>query len=152
MMGVGDIKQRIPHRPPALLVDRVTAVAPGKQLTGHKTLTGRGPGRQRPHRRTAYPTYLLIESWAQAALLLVLWNEPLPNVHEGRFAHAGALDDVRIIGRAYPGDVLEHRVRMVRVARDDAVLLGETVVGSAPILEIGHFVVVRCRVDQLRFW
>lgn len=151
MMGVDEIKRRIPHRPPALLVDGVTAVTPGKRLAGHKTLTGRS-GHHRSRRHPAYPTYLLIESWAQAALLLVLWNEPLPNVHEGRFARAGTLEDVRIVGRAYPGDALEHRVRMVRSARDDAVLLGETVVGSTPVLEIGHFLVVRCSVDELRNW
>jgi 3-hydroxyacyl-[acyl-carrier-protein] dehydratase len=150
MMGIDEIKRRIPHRPPALLIDGVTAVAPGKRLAGHKTLTGRVSSHDCSRWRPAYPTYLLIESWAQAALLLVLWNEPLPNVFEGRFAQAGALDDVRIVGRAYPGDVLEHRVRMVRAARDDAVLLGETVVGSSPVLEIGYFLVVRFPVDQLR--
>jgi 3-hydroxyacyl-[acyl-carrier-protein] dehydratase len=140
MIGLADIQARLPHRHPMLLVDQVTAVVPGRCLAARKTVSRTGAAQGQPGADPAYPVHLMIESWLQAAALLMLWCEPCPDARTGKVLLAGALDDVHIVGRAYPGDVLEHRVRLVRAVSDGAILLGETLVGSSIVLEVGHFV------------
>jgi 3-hydroxyacyl-[acyl-carrier-protein] dehydratase len=155
MTGIDEITKRIPHRAPALLVDEVTAVEPGRRLTARRLLTAGSTGPAiggRPgggHPGPPYPTHLLLESWAQAALLLVLWEAPLPDPLAGRVALAGAIDDVHIVGRAYQGDLLEHRARLVRAVADYAIVLGETTVDAKTVLEVGHFVVALRSIDRL---
>ncbi len=140
MIGTEEIQARIPHRFPMLLVDEVTAVVPGQHLVARKTVSRTEAGQIRPAADPAYPVHLMIESWLQAAALLMLWCEPSPDARLGRVLLAGALDDVTIVGHAGAGDVLEHRVRLVRVVADTAILLGETRIGSRTVLEVGHFV------------
>jgi 3-hydroxyacyl-[acyl-carrier-protein] dehydratase len=140
MIGTEEIQARIPHRFPMLLVDEVAAVEPGRHLVARKTVSRAEACQIRPGADPAYPVHLMIESWLQAAALLMLWCEPCPDARLGRVLLAGALDDVTIVGHAGPGDVIEHQVRLVRVVADTAILLGETRIGSRTVLEVGHFV------------
>lgn len=144
MIGVAEIKRIIPHRYPILLVDRVSEVVPGVRLTASKAVTCNEPCYEgladAPPEKYAYPTPLLIESWAQAAVLLACWEHPNPDVVAGKIELAGALEDVRFRTPAFPGDVLEHRVRLVREIAGTSILEGVTVVGDSTVLEVGHFV------------
>lgn len=151
MIGVDEIKRRIPHRHPILLVDRVLDVAPGAELTAVKAVTVTEPCyRAVPDGADhAYPEPLLIESWAQAAVLLSVWDQPNPDVLAGKVELAGAINDVRFDRPVHPGDVLRHRVRMVKAIADTAILAGETTVEGAPVMSVGHFVVALRSIDVL---
>ncbi|MEU8961411.1 3-hydroxyacyl-ACP dehydratase [Streptomyces sp. NPDC048491] len=154
MHGIDRIKNTIPHRGEILLVDRVTNVMPGGSLTAYKAVSGNEPcyarlGQDATVRDYAYPTSLVVESWAQSAVVLSVWTNPNPDALAGKVELAGAINEVTIGGRAYPGDVLEHRVRLVKSVGETAILAGETYVGARQVLGIGTFVLALRDVDEL---
>ncbi|MBX6767589.1 MAG: hypothetical protein IRY90_10630, partial [Actinomadura rubrobrunea] len=148
--GVADIKRIIPHRFPILLVDRVTEVVPGDRLTAVKAVTCNEPCYAEADGDYAYPAELLVESWGQAAVLLACWEQPNPDVLQGKVELAGAIEGVRFGAPAYPGDVLEHQVRMVRSVGDTAIVEGHTTAADrGTVLEVGRFVLALRDVDVL---
>ncbi|MFF9511293.1 3-hydroxyacyl-ACP dehydratase FabZ family protein [Streptomyces sp. NPDC014724] len=152
--GVDRIKGTIPHRGEILLVDRVADVVPGVSLTAYKAVSGNEPvyaplGQDATASDYAYPTSLVIESWAQSAVLLSVWEKPNPDVLAGKVELAGAINEVVVGGRAWPGDVLEHRVRLVKAAGETSVLAGETLVGGREVLRVGAFVVALRDMSEL---
>jgi len=151
--GVGEIVRRIPHRYPILLLDRVLEVEPGHRLTAQKAVTVAEPCYRGSGEATgdwAYPVALLIESLAQAAVLLAVWEQPNPDVLAGQVELAGGMREVRIHRPVYPGSVLEHRVELVRSIGDTAILAGRTIVDDETVLEVGHFVLALRDVETLR--
>jgi 3-hydroxyacyl-[acyl-carrier-protein] dehydratase len=139
MIGAAAIKDILPHRYPVLLVDRVTEVSPGRQLTAIKAVTVNEPYYQYlpPGADDAahdYPMVLLIESWCQAAGLLAA------NVHPrdlaGRVPLLGGITDVSFSGRVRPGDVVEHRVELVRDFGDSLILAGESTVAGQVVMGV----------------
>ncbi|MEU9468109.1 3-hydroxyacyl-ACP dehydratase [Streptomyces avermitilis] len=152
--GIDRIKNTIPHRGEILLVDRVADVVPGTRLTAYKAISGNEPcyaplGQDAAPADYAYPTSLVIESWAQSAVLLSVWENPNPDVLAGKVELAGSIGEAVIGERAYPGDVLEHRVRLVKSVDETAILAGETLAGGREVLRIGSFVVALRDVTEL---
>ncbi|WP_274563264.1 3-hydroxyacyl-ACP dehydratase FabZ family protein [Streptomyces spiramyceticus] len=152
--GLHRIKNTIPHRTPILLVDQVVEAVPGERMSTRKAVSGNEPcyaalARDAPPAAYAYPIAFVIESWAQSAVLLSTWENPNPDVLAGKVELAGSINDVAFDGHAYPGDVLEHTVRMVKQAGDTAILAGETHVGGRRLLSVGSFVVALKDVTEL---
>lgn len=137
MISIDEITRIIPHRPPALAVDRVSKVEPGQSLVAHKVITADDTS-SAGH---ACPTGKLIESWAQAAVLLVRWRDPNPDVLTGHVDLLSGIRNVAVIGSVYRGDVVEHQVELVRAVDDAAVLTGSSLVGGLPVLRIGSLTV-----------
>ena len=103
----------LPHRPPFLFVDEVTALEPGQSATGLWRLTGDEwffPGHF-PGRPTL-PGVLMCEAIAQVGAIAVLCD--------GRFAGKlplfGGLDSARFRRQVSPGDTLELRVELGRMS------------------------------------
>ncbi|MEV7439344.1 3-hydroxyacyl-ACP dehydratase FabZ family protein [Streptomyces griseoviridis] len=152
--GIDRIKNTIPHRGEILLVDRVTQVTPGESLTALKAVSGNEPcyaplGQDAAAADYAYPTSLVIESWAQSAVLLSVWENPNPDVLAGKVELAGAINEVAFGVRVHPGDVLEHRVRLVKSVDETAILAGETYSAGREVLRISSFVVALRDVSEL---
>ena len=70
-LNIEEIRNRLPHRYPFLLVDRVVEVVPGERIEAYKNLTinepffdGHFPG------MPVFPGVLLLEAMAQAAGIL----------------------------------------------------------------------------------
>ena len=70
-LDIEEIRTRLPHRYPFLLVDRVVLVEPGERIEAYKNLTinepffdGHFPG------KAVFPGVLLLEAMAQAAGIL----------------------------------------------------------------------------------
>ncbi|MFF5428027.1 MULTISPECIES: 3-hydroxyacyl-ACP dehydratase FabZ family protein [unclassified Streptomyces] len=148
------ITRIIPHRYPMLLVDRVTAAVPGSELTAVKAVTVAEPVYRRLPPDAGpdafrYPRPLLVESWAQAAVLLAVWDTPNPDVTTGKVELAGAVDRVVFHRPVHPGDVLEHHVEVVRAVADTTILAGRTLVDGLPAVEVGHFIVALRPLDSL---
>ncbi len=145
MFGISRITEVLPHRHPILLVDRVVELRPGQGLTAVKAVTAAEPwyadvpagGDPADY---AYPQVLVVESWCQAAGVLVAAERPVPDVVTGRVMLFGGMADIVFHGEVYPGDVMEHRVRLVRALSDTVVFEGEVAVGSAVVAEIGRVV------------
>jgi 3-hydroxyacyl-[acyl-carrier-protein] dehydratase len=140
VIGVEEIKAIIPHRYPILLVDRVDDVVPGEWLVARKAITA-AEGCYRDARDWAYPLSLLLESWAQAAVLLACWDTPNPDVVTGKVELATGIRGVRVAGHALPGDVLVHRVAVVRAVDDAVIVSGTTHVDDREVLSVDRFTV-----------
>lgn len=141
--GVVDVLERLPHRYPMLLIDRITAIEPGRSLTAIKAVTCNEPwfagsGDEDP----CLPSVLLAESWCQAAGVLAVWDAPNTDVTEGSVMLLGSIADLRFEGRVQPGDVVEHSVRLVRALSDTVIVEGESRVGEQVVLEVGRVAMV----------
>ncbi|MGN6372221.1 MAG: 3-hydroxyacyl-ACP dehydratase FabZ family protein [Solirubrobacteraceae bacterium] len=152
MLDMPDIRRLLPHGHPMLLVDRVVALERGRAITGTKAITFSEPCYRQlsmnlPLEQYAYPVSLLLESFGQTAALL--WLHAVgQNVSNDRVLMLVTVQDCRIDGRALPGDVLRHVVRLVQVAAGVAVFEGETYVESSRIVSVGSLIaVMRSRGD-----
>lgn len=135
MMPTPDI---LPHRFPVRLVDRITVFDPGRSLTAVKAVTANEPCYRDLANTAPYPSVLVIESWCQAALVLVL---------EGREAEPdsvpvlGSMSDVEVLGPVWPGDVLTHEVHLTRSWVGTWIIEGTAHVAGTPVLSVGQAVV-----------
>ncbi|GAA3283520.1 hypothetical protein GCM10020218_039960 [Dactylosporangium vinaceum] len=145
LFGQASIKRTIPHRRSILLVDRVTSVDPGRTLTAVKAVTGNEPAYasmspSADENAYAYPVSLLIESWAQAAVILAAWDTPNPDVLAGKVELAGAINDLRVGVPVYPGSVVEHHVELVKTIGDTSILSGRSTCAGELVLQVASFV------------
>ena len=103
----------IPHRPPFLLVDRLTSIEPGVRAIGEWTLTGDEwffPGHF-PGRPTT-PGVLMLESMAQVGAVAVLADER----YRGRIPLFGGVERARFRRLVLPGETLTLSCSMSRVS------------------------------------
>ena len=103
----------LPHRPPFLFVDEITALEPGEQAVGTWTLTGEEdffaghfPG------RPTLPGVLMCEAIAQVGAVALLTDER----YAGKLPLFGGLDSARFRRQVGPGDTLELRVEIGRLS------------------------------------
>jgi 3-hydroxyacyl-[acyl-carrier-protein] dehydratase len=103
----------LPHRPPFLFVDEITALVPGQSATGRWHLTGdewffagHFPG------RPTLPGVLMCEAIAQVGALAVLQDERFA----GKLPLFGGLDGARFRRQVGPGDTLDLVVELGRMS------------------------------------
>lgn len=134
-----DIKALLPHRFPMLLVDRVTEVVPQQSLQAIKAVTLNEPcyAAIADDADQAYPPALMVESWCQAAGILACLEHPDPAAFQGRVTLFASITDLELPGRAYPGDVLRHTVRLVRLVSDAAILEGGSTIEGRTVQTVG---------------
>jgi len=136
-----EIQRLMPHRYPMLLVDQVTAIVPGDRIVAVKAISytdiwyGRPPV-DATAEQLAFPTVLLVESWLQAAGLLTTWDRPNPDPLAGEVMLLGGLTNIRFHHPVLPGDVVEHRVRLLRAHTDAMVFEGESLVGDTVTMTV----------------
>jgi 3-hydroxyacyl-[acyl-carrier-protein] dehydratase len=103
----------LPHRPPFLFVDEITALEPGVSATGLWQLTGdewffggHFPG------RPTLPGVLMCEAIAQVGAFAVLTDSKFA----GKLPLFGGLDHARFRRQVGPGDTLELVVELGRMS------------------------------------
>lgn len=99
----------IPHRPPFLFLDEITALEPGRAATGLWHLSGDEwffPGHF-PGRPTL-PGVLMCEAIAQLGGVAVLGADG----YEGKLALFGGIDKARFRRQVVPGDTLTIEIEM----------------------------------------
>jgi 3-hydroxyacyl-[acyl-carrier-protein] dehydratase len=128
MTPLPDPADILPHRPPFLFVDELTALVPGVSAEGTWRLTGDEwffPGHF-PGRPTL-PGVLMCEAIAQVGAIAVLTDARFA----GKLPLFGGLDGARFRRQVEPGDTLQLRVELQRMSaragkgRGAALLRGE---------------------------
>ena len=104
-LNIQEIMKILPHRPPFLLVDRITQCEPGKMACGIKEpfFTGHFPG------NPIMPGVLILEAMAQVGAVAAL---SLPE-NQGKLAIFGGAKQVRFRNPVVPGDLLEMHCELI---------------------------------------
>lgn len=112
ILDVKDIIERIPHRYPFLLIDRVIEIVSGERAVGIKNVSinepffqGHFPG------VPIMPGVLIIEAMAQLGAVIVLSKEE----NRGKLAYFAGIDKARFRRQVVPGDQLRLEVEITRL-------------------------------------
>ena len=103
----------IPHRPPFLFVDQITALNPGQSASGLWRLTGdesffAGHFVGRP----TLPGVLMCEAIAQVGAIAILSDEKFKN----KLPLFGGIDSARFRRQVIPGDTLEMSITLTKMS------------------------------------
>ena len=111
-MDIQEIIERIPHRYPFLLIDRIIELVPGKKAVGIKNVTanewffqGHFPG------MPIMPGVLILEALAQLGAVIVLHDEN----NRGKIPVFTGVDKLRFRRQVVPGDQLRLEAEIDRV-------------------------------------
>ncbi|WP_207129439.1 3-hydroxyacyl-ACP dehydratase FabZ family protein [Actinocatenispora comari] len=147
-MSVPQIVARIPHRAGMLLIDRVLELVPDQHVRAVKAVSFAEPWYQRLRTPLtdddlAYPPALLLESWNQAAAVLATAERPNTDVRRGLVMMLGSATGIRFARPVRPGELLEHRVSLVRRIGDTMIFAGDTTVGGETAMTVDSVVLAQ---------
>lgn len=111
-MNITEIMDRLPHRYPFLMVDRILEIEPGKKAVAIKNVTinepffqGHFPG------KPIMPGVLILEALAQTAGTIVIGNKE----NSGKTGVLTAIDKCRIRRPVIPGDQLKLSAEIIKI-------------------------------------
>lgn len=127
--GYEEITRLLPHRSPLLLVDRVTAIEVGSEITALKAISGLDPvfAGHFPG-QPIFPGVYMIEGLAQTSALLTFKTYEARGVRFRNETLLTGVETVRFRRKVVPGDVLTYRVRVKRERGAFAWFEGEALV------------------------
>lgn len=103
-LDANQIQEILPHRPPFLLVDKITDYEPGKFAKGLKAVTVNEPFFQGHFPQFhVMPGVLILEALAQTGAVAIL---SVPE-NKGKIAFFGGVKNCRFKRQVRPGDLLE---------------------------------------------
>jgi 3-hydroxyacyl-[acyl-carrier-protein] dehydratase len=116
MLDINEIMKILPHRPPFLLVDRITEMEPGKRIVGLKNVTinepffpGHFPG------HPVMPGVLIIEAMAQVACVLAILSSD--ESIRSKVTYFAGIDNAKFRKPVFPGDQLRLELEAVNCKR-----------------------------------
>jgi UDP-3-O-[3-hydroxymyristoyl] N-acetylglucosamine deacetylase/3-hydroxyacyl-[acyl-carrier-protein] dehydratase len=133
LFDVNEVKRRLPHRYPFLLVDKVISMDE-KSVVGIKNVTTNEPffTGHFPE-EPVMPGVLLIEASAQVGGMLVLGTVPDPENYSTYFLK---IDKVKFKKKVVPGDTLILKVDLLEpIRRGIAIVFAEIYVGNQLVME-----------------
>ena len=141
-----DVFDLLPHRFPFLLVDRITALEPGRRAEGIKRLTGgewflgEAAHDPDPPPHADMPNALVVEALAQLSAAVLIG---VVEAGGGAVGYFMGLDRVRYRGTAHPGDDLRLAVELRQFRRGVCRLHGDAWVGERRIVRADLTIIVR---------
>lgn len=116
MLDINEIMKLLPHRPPFLLVDRITEIETGKRIVGLKNVTinepffpGHFPG------HPVMPGVLIIEAMAQVACVLAILSSD--ESVRSKVTYFAGIDNAKFRKPVFPGDQLRLELEAVNCKR-----------------------------------
>jgi 3-hydroxyacyl-[acyl-carrier-protein] dehydratase len=138
-MEIQQIMNRLPHRYPMLLIDRVLSVEVGKEIVALKNVTINEPffSGHFPH-HPVMPGVLIVEAMAQAAAILAFKTFNLKSDSDSVYYFVG-IDKARFKKPVLPGDRLILKVQILRNLRgiwkfSAQAMVEDTLVSEAQLL------------------
>jgi 3-hydroxyacyl-[acyl-carrier-protein] dehydratase len=127
-----------------LLVDRVSAIVPGESIVARKAISWNEPCYDGlpDGASAAYPRPLLMESWGQAGGILAA------QYGAGRTMLFVSVADAEFGRPVFPGDVVEHRVRLTRHVADALFFEGESRCAGELVLTVASSVLALRDTDS----
>lgn len=149
MLNHQEIKTLNPQRYPIALVDRILEHVHGESALAIKAVTAMEPcfahvADDADISLMTYPRSLMIESFCQAAGPLCAQSGLDFTDKVMLFV---SMADVEIFDDVYPGDVMEHHVRVEKIISNAVIAGGEVRVKDRLIMKLGQLVV--CAKDNL---
>jgi 3-hydroxyacyl-[acyl-carrier-protein] dehydratase len=132
-LDIEQIKARIPHRAPFLLVDRILELEPGKRIVGIKEVSLQRDEFLRGHfpEYPVMPGVLIVEALAQTGAVLVL-DDP---AYAGKIAFFARIDNCRFRQQVRPGDTLRLEVEVISFRDPVGKAHGRALVGDKLVCE-----------------
>ena len=128
-IDIGEIRARIPHRYPFLLVDRCEEYRANESIVGIKCVSANEPFFQGHFPEyPVMPGVLIVEAMAQTGA--VLMSKSLDVDVGGKAIFFMSLDNCRFRSPVRPGDVLRLEVKVIRARADIFKFRGEARVGE----------------------
>ncbi|MCF6172185.1 MAG: 3-hydroxyacyl-ACP dehydratase FabZ [Campylobacteraceae bacterium] len=117
MIDVVEIQKILPHRPPFLLVDRVTDLSVASRIEAYKNVTIQEPvfGGHFPG-HPIYPGVMIIEGMAQAGGILAFksMDEEGQENTKDKVVYFMSIDKAKFRSPVRPGDKLVYRLSVVK--------------------------------------
>ena len=133
ILDVREIMDRIPHRYPFLLVDRVIDLVPGSRIVAIKNVTinepyfqGHFPG------APVMPGVLIIEALAQAGAVLLLSDIP---DRDGKLVYFTGIDQARFRRPVVPGDQIRLTMEVLKLRSRTCKMRGRAEVDGELVAE-----------------
>ena len=150
-----ELRLLLPHRYPILLVDRVLDVTPGERISTVKAVTCNelwyaDLADEVTDEELAYPSTLLVESWAQSAGVLAMLTAGGPDALRHQVMLLGSVSGVDFHGPVLPGDVVEHHVELQRAVGETMIFQCESRVAGRTVVTVATAVMAFRPVEQLR--
>lgn len=141
LLEARDVRQRLPHRYPILLVDRILEIVEGKRIVGLKNFTVSEPFFQGHFpENPIVPGTILIEAMAQVGGIFVAESEP---GNHGKIIYLAGLDEVRFRRPVLPGDQVIFELELMRRRKDVWKVKGVAKVGGQVVMEAVIMAAVR---------
>ncbi|MEM8610937.1 MAG: 3-hydroxyacyl-ACP dehydratase FabZ family protein [Cyanobacteria bacterium P01_H01_bin.105] len=149
-----EIKALIPHRYPMLLVDRIDHIEPGVKIIALKRVLSSDSCFTQPRsnrqNRLAYPNSLMIESMGQASAVLYSLSLKSRSQEASGIVLLGSITGFKFHHDVFPGDKMEHRVKISSLLSSAAVCEGSTWVGETLVAEAKRMLVLNRPSGELK--
>jgi 3-hydroxyacyl-[acyl-carrier-protein] dehydratase len=145
-LDIKAIMERLPHRYPMLLIDRVLDMVPGKSIVALKNVSINEPffNGHFPH-HPVMPGVLIVEAMAQASAIFSFTDEQGGLKCEGTQTayYLVGIDDARFRRPVVPGDQLRLEVEALRLSRSLCKYQGRALVEGQVVAEAKLMCAVR---------